>query len=168
LVMIIGLYLRWRIMFYVMLTGAVLGLIGSIGSLTFAGQSLPGLIGGMVGVGLSFANAVLMIKLGQEFRVQQRVRLTLALDPGPKAGIDYLVRGRAYAANKMWALSAIHFRQAAGLMTTDINGLAGVAQTTAQLGDMELAQWALENALERRPDNDRVRRALASLQGKRE
>ncbi|MCJ7551478.1 MAG: hypothetical protein MUQ30_17550, partial [Anaerolineae bacterium] len=46
LVMIIGLYLRWRIMFYVMLTGAVLGLIGSIGSLTFAGQSLPGLIGG--------------------------------------------------------------------------------------------------------------------------
>jgi len=168
LVMIIGLYLRWRIVFYLMLAGAVLGLIGSIGSLAFAGQSLPGLIGGVVGVGLSFANAVLMIKLEQDFRVQQRVRLTLALDRGPKTGMDYLVRGRAYGANKMWALSAIHFRQAAGLMMADIDGLAGIAQTTAQLGDMDLAQWALENALERRPDNDRVRTALASLLGERE
>ncbi len=68
----------------------------------------------------------------------------------------------------MWALSAIHFRQAAGLMMSDINGLVGVAQTTAQLGDMELAQWALESALERQPDNDRVRTALASLKEKRE
>lgn len=168
LVMIVGLYLRWRIMFYVMLAGAVLGLISSIGSLAFAGQSLPGLIGGIVGVGLSFANAIFTIKLEQEFRVKQRVRLTLALDRGLKTGMDYLVRGRAYAANGMWALSAIHFRRAAGLMTAGIGGLAGVAQMTARLGDMGLAQWALENALERQPDNGRIRAALASLKGERE
>ncbi len=168
LVMIVGIYLRWRIMFYLMLAGAVVGLISSIGSLAFARQSLPGLISGIVGVGLSFASAVLMIKLEQDFRVQQRVRLALTLDRGLNTGMDYLLRGRAYAANKMWALSAIHFRQADGLTTTDINGLAGVAQTAAQLGDMELAQWALENALERRPDSNRVRKALASLQGERE
>jgi len=166
--MIIGVYLRRRIVFYLMLTGAVLGLISSIGSLAFAGQSLPGLIGGIVGIVLSFANAVLMIKLEQDFRVPQRVRLTLALDHGLDTGMAYLLRGRAYAAEKMWALSAIHFRQAAGLMMSDINGLVGVAQTTAQLGDMELAQWALESALERQPDNDRVRTALASLKEKRE
>jgi len=168
LVIIIGLYLRWRIIFYLMLAGAVLGLISSIGSLAFAGQSLPGLIGGIVGIGLSFANAVLMIKLEQDFRVRQRVRLTLELDRGLDSGMAYLGRGRAYAANKMWALSAIHFRQAAGLMAASIDGLAGVAQTTAQLGDMGLAQWALENALERQPDNDRVRVALASLREERE
>ena len=167
LVMIIGVYLRWRIMFYLMLAGAVLGLVSSIGSLAFAGQSLPGLIGGIVGVGLSFANAVLMIRLEKDFRIQ-RTRLTLVLDPGLKTGMDYLVRGRSYAANKMWALSAIHFRQAAGLMMADIDGLAGVAQTTAQLGDMDLAQWALENALEREPDNHRVSTALASLQAEPE
>jgi len=168
LVMVIGIYLRWRIMFYLMLAGAVLGLISSIGSLAFAGRSLPGLIGGIVGVGLSFANAVLMIKLEQDFRAQRRVRVTLTLDRGPNTGMDYLLRGRAYAASKMWALSAIHFRRASGLMTLGIDGLAGVAQTTAQLGDMDLAQWALENALEREPDNHRVRTALASLQAEPE
>ncbi len=92
--MIIGVYLRRRIVFYLMLTGAVLGLISSIGSLAFAGQSLPGLIGGIVGIVLSFANAVLMIKLEQDFRVPQRVRLTLALDHGLNTGMAYLLRGR--------------------------------------------------------------------------
>lgn len=167
LVFVVGLYLRWRIMYYLMLANAVIGLMGSIASMAFTGGSLPGLIGGLFGVAMSFANAVIMLKLEQDFQVQ-RLRIHLALDKGVPDGMGYLQRGRAYAASKMWALAAIHFRQAAAQLPASPDGLIGIAQSTVKIGDRELAQWALEGALERDPDNHRIVAALEALTAREE
>ena len=158
----LALFLRWRVVTYLLLASGLLGLIGGIGALALLEPRWLAISAGVVGIGVALAVIVLALRLDDDFRTR-RVRRVLTLDPGLKTGMDCLVRGRAYGRQGDWALAAIHFRRAAGLMPTSIDGLLGVARVARQLHDPVLARWALASAEERRPHDARVQAALASL-----
>ena len=154
------LFLRRRVVTYLLLASGLLGLVGGIAALALLEQRTLALLIGAVGIGVALATMMLAIKLDDDFR-SQRVRLGLVLDQGLRTGMDYLLRGRAYARQGDWALAAIHHRRAAGLMPNSVDGLLGVARAGVQLHDLALARWALTSAEERRPDHPEVQAALA-------
>ncbi len=158
----LALFLRWRVVTYLLMASGLFGLIGGIGALALLEPRWLAVAVGVVGIGVALAVIVLALRLDDDFRTR-RVRRALAIDPGLKTGMDYLVRGRAYGRQGDWALAAIHFRRAAGLMPASIDGLLGVASVAHQLHDPVLARWVLASAEERRPHDARVQAALASL-----
>lgn len=162
LVMTIGLYARWRAIFYLLLINSVLGLVVSIGSIARLGDNLVALIGGIAGLLISLAIVVLVIKLEDDFRVRKE-RLTLGLDRKLTSGTDYLLRGRLYAQKGMWALAALHFRRSAALSTFSTDGYIELARACIHLKDVDLAQWALEQAASRQPDDQRIQEAAEML-----
>ena len=163
----LALYLRWPPVFYLLLGSSVLGLAGSIGGIALLGQTPIALAGGVLGIAMSVASVILVIKLEDDFRVR-RERLLLAPDAGLKTGMDYLLRGRHYARSGVWGLAALHFRRAAALMPNTIDGLLGVAQAGGRLKDWDLSRWALESALERQPDDERITEAIELLKAGRQ
>lgn len=167
LVVTLGLFLRWPIIFYGMLVSALIGVVTSLGGIAVAGGSPLALIGGVIGIAIAVANVVIVLQLEDDFKVQ-RGRLLLSLDPGLKTGFDYLRRGRSYASRRMWAQAALHFRRAAALMPNQVDGLTGLAHACGQLGDLALAEWALETALERIPDHPQIKPALETLRQRRQ
>ncbi|MBN1249805.1 MAG: tetratricopeptide repeat protein, partial [Anaerolineae bacterium] len=166
LVVTIGLFFRWPIVFYGMLVSSLIGLVSSLGGIAITDHNVAALIVGAVGIALAVANVVIVLQLEDNFKVR-RSRLLLGLDPGLKTGFDYLGRGRTYASRKMWAQAALHFRRAAALMPNQVDGLAGLAQACSLLGDLDLAEWALETALTRIPDHPQIKEALAALRRRR-
>jgi hypothetical protein len=163
----VGLFLRWPVIFYGILGSALLALVGSLAGIAFAEGNLPALGISAIGITLAVANAAIVLKLKDEFKIR-RVRLLLRLDPGLKTGMDTLRRARTYASHGMWGLAALHFRRAAALMPAQVDGLAGLAEACRQLGDVELAEWALDNALERIPDHPRLQAELDALRQQNE
>ena len=162
----IALYLRRPPVFYLLLASSVLGLAGSIGGIALLGQQPLALAAGALGIVVAVGTLILAIRLEDDFRIQRRRRL-LALDPGLRSGVDYLVRGRHYARAGIWGMAALHFRRAAALMPNVIDGLLGVAQAGGHLSDLELSRWALESALERQPGDKRIKEAVEFLKSER-
>lgn len=158
----IGLFFRWPVIFYGMLGSALLVLVGSLAGIAFAEGNLLALGVSAIGIALAIANVAIVLKLEDDFKIR-RVRLLLRLDPGLKTGMDTLRRGRTYASHAMWGQAALHFRRAAALMPAQVDGLVGLAKASKELSDLDLAEWALENALERIPDHPRLQAELEAL-----
>ncbi len=158
----IALYLRWTPVYYLMLVGAGLGLIGSIAGLASIPAFEGSLFAGVLGILLSLSTLAMVIKLESDFRKTRR-RLYLDIDPDLKEGIAYLIRGRQYARKGMWALAVIHLRRANGLMLYDAGRYLATAVACSYLGDYELARIVLEDAQRIDPDNTRIQEALVVL-----
>jgi tetratricopeptide (TPR) repeat protein len=156
IVMTVGLYARWRTIFYLLLANSIVAFVGSAAGVALLGDNLVALAGGITGLLLSVAIVITVIKLEGDFRVRQE-RLTLGLDRQLKSGTDYLLRGRLYAQKGLWALAALHFRRAAALSSFSPDGCLALARACVRLEDLDLARWALEEARARRPDDQRIR-----------
>lgn len=161
----IALYMRWRPVFYMMLVSAILGLAGSIASLAFVPSFVGSLFAGVIGILLSLGTLVLVIKLETDFRKTRR-RLYLNVDNDVKEGVGFLLRGKQYARKGMWALAAIHFRRAIGLMPYQEGAYLATAVACANLDDYALARAVLEDALDNDPDNSRLNQALDIVKSK--
>ncbi len=112
IVVLIGLLKRWRVIFYLFLVQAVLylGLVGSVilvmGLESIMSVVICGLPLGLIAVTQLF----LVFNLGEDFAFDEE-RLLMEVDPDD-LGRTLMEKGAEYAKKKMWALAALHFRQA--------------------------------------------------------
>jgi tetratricopeptide (TPR) repeat protein len=147
-----GLYLCWKPVYYLLLVNAVIELLLALVSFGLVEGIAPGLIG----IGMAAVTAVLTLQLGADFETERR-RILLRLDRGLKSGPDYLARGNLYNQRRMWGLSAIHLRMAAGLMPVRLDVQAMLATTYIRLGRYDSAERVVAKAEEITPDDQRVR-----------
>jgi hypothetical protein len=167
LVMTVGLYARWRMIFYLLLGNSLLAFVAAITGMAFMGDNLLALVGSGVSLVLSIAIVIVVLQLEGDFQVRKE-RLTVGLDRQLNSGTEYLLRGRLYAQKGLWTLAVLHFRRAAALSTFTADGHIALARACLHLNDFDLARWALEEAQARRPDDQRIRDVAALLAQERE
>lgn len=160
----VALYLRWTPIFYLLLGNAVLSLLASIiGLVIFASQGLFAIFGGIFGVLVSVVTFVIVLKLEDDFK-KNKWRILLKVDGDIKDGMAFLIRGRRYADQKMWARAAVHFRRAAALLPYQTDGHIAAATSCIRLKDYALAGHILKNAQEIDPEDARIAELIALLE----
>jgi len=159
----VALYLRWPPMFYLMLISAVLDLLASvIGVALNAANGLLPILAGSVGVIVSVLSFMLVIRLEDDFK-RDTVRVILKVDEGIKDGFAYLLRGRLYAAQQMWARAALHYRRAAAMLPYQTDGHIATATACIKLKNYELAAHILREAQRINPEDAQVSELLEMI-----
>jgi tetratricopeptide (TPR) repeat protein len=164
LAVLIGLYLRWRPVFYLFLLSALLTLgLAVVGMII--GLSLPG--GGTVfnqgmavtcsggGVIVAFLMFLLVLQITDDFFFDEQ-RLLLRQDRDATNGPALLDSGRRYAKQSMWAMAAIHLRRATGLMPQRIDTHLALSAAYLNLKRHDLAASALEAARNINPNHPQI------------
>lgn len=160
----VALYLRWPSIFYLMLGGAALGLAASIVELgIYAARGPFAIVGGIFGVLISIVIFVVVLKLEDDFKKSRR-RILLRMDKDIKDGMAFLIRGRHYAEQGMWARAAVHFRRAAGMLPYQTDGRVAAATACIRLKDYPLAMHLLKSAQEIDPEDARIAKLLALVE----
>lgn len=160
LTMFIGLYLRWKPIFFMLLFSSLLTFV-----LAGAGMALHqeiGLTCGGGGVILALLMALLLFQLEDDFFFDEK-RILLSVDRGAKRGLDFFVHGRRYARQKMWAMAAIHLRRAVAWLPGQIDCHLELAVAYTYLKRYDLAAEALAAARRINPDDPRVEELAALL-----
>jgi tetratricopeptide (TPR) repeat protein len=161
---LVGLYLRWKPVFYLFLINAFVMLGAAITSLSI-GLGLPGeaivinqrtgaLCGGG-GIILALMMFLLVLQIADDFFFDQK-RLLLRPDRDATNGPAFLSSGRAYASRQMWAMAAIHLRRAVGQMPRQIDCHLELSVAYFNLNRYELAANALEEARHINPNDPQV------------
>ena len=147
----VGLYLRWRPVYYVLLVDASCWLLAAVASMIL-GQ---GIISGVTGVVLAVAKLLLVFQLEDDFAWKGR-RILLRLDRGLSRGADFLARGSFYAKRRMWAMAAIHLRRAVGSLPGRLDCHTALAIAYIRLEYYDRAARALAEASRISPGDTRV------------
>lgn len=153
LTMLVGLYARWKPIYYLYWLGAVAALVVSLVEMFL--WPGPGLIAGGVGVLFALLMFSLVFRLEDDFKVERK-RLLLRLDRGLGNLADFLLQGDLYARQKMWALAAIHLRRAVGYAPAQLEPRVSLALAYAHLKRYDLSARELEEADRISPGNPRV------------
>ncbi len=112
---LIGLFVRWPIVYYLLLAQAVIEILGAVLSLV----SSPSICS-LFPVALSIGWLVLIFQLEDEFLVEKR-RILMEIDPR-MTNVDSLVRKAAtYNEQGMWAAAALCLQRALGLQHTRVD-----------------------------------------------
>ncbi len=165
LLLCVGILLRWPVVFYLLLAQAVLGFFLSVmGVLSSPGPFA--LVPGIVGVLISLGIFLFVLRLADDF-LKDRRRILLQMDRGLHTGEAYMTRGQLYASNKMWALAAVHFHRAAGMLEPRPAGHLALAQACIHLGEYDLAAQALEAVQRLAPGIPQLAELTALLEAKR-
>ncbi len=160
----VALYVRWPPVYYLMLGNAVLGLLGSVLGLVFnLSQGALAVVFAGIGALSSMFTFGLVLQLGDDFKMDRR-RMLLQVDQGITSGMAYLLRGRQYAAGKMWALAALHFRRAAGLMPYQTDAYIATAIACVHLKANMLARHALQQARDSNPNDAQIAEVMKLLE----
>jgi hypothetical protein len=160
LMVLIGLYLRWKPIFYLFLISALLALVlGGAGMLL--GQGL-GLICSGGGVILALLMFLLLLQLEDDFFFDEK-RLLLRVDRSAKKGLDFLASGRRYMRRKMWVMAVIHLRRAVAWLPDWIDSHLELAAAYIGLKRYDLAAKALAEARRISPDDPQVEELTALL-----
>jgi hypothetical protein len=164
LAVLVGLYLRWKPVFYLFLINAFLMLGTAIAGLSI-GLSLPGeaivinqRVGALCGGGgivLALMMFLLVLQIADDFFFDQK-RLLLRPDRDATNGPALLSSGRTYASRQMWGLAAIHLRRAVGQMPHQIDCHLALSVAYLNLKRYELAASALEEARRINPNHSQV------------
>ncbi len=159
----VALYLRWPPIFYLMLISAVLNLLTSVISAVLnVNNGLLAIVAGGVGIIVSILTFMLVLRLEDDFK-QDTVRVLLKVDEGIKDGFGYLLRGRLYAGQKMWARAALHYRRAAALLPYQTDGHIAAATACIKLKNHQLATYILQEAQRINPEDAQVKELLALI-----
>ena len=150
LAILIGLYLRWKPLYYIMLASAVLQVIGSLLSM-LAQAIIPGLVGVILAV-LQFG---MVLQMEDDFMTDQ-IRILLRLDENAKGTTGLLMRGRLYAGQGMWALAAIHYRRAAATVRNQTTAHLALAAACIKLHEYDLAASTLAEARVMLPNDPKI------------
>jgi tetratricopeptide (TPR) repeat protein len=170
LLVMVGLYLRWKPVFYLYLANALLALgsavvgmamgLGSLAEEGSPGQGV-GLICGGGGLILGLLMFFLVLQIVDDFFLDEK-RLLLRLDRDATNGPALLNSGQRYAKRAMWAMAAIHLRRAAGLMPHQVDPHLALTVAYLNLKRYDLATGALEEARRIAPNHPQVE-YLASM-----
>ena len=116
--MLVGLYKRWRPIFYLFLLNSILALAAAaaIFFLLGSGAIFCGAPLALLGIIQFF----LILNLGEDFTFD-KYRILLRADRDLRTGLNFLDRGHSYARQKMWGLAAFHFRRASLQLTDDLD-----------------------------------------------
>ncbi len=160
LMVLIGLYLRWKPIFYLFLISALLTLVlGGAGMLL--GQGVVLICSGS-GVILALLMFLLLLQLEDDFFFDEK-RILLRVDRSAKKGLDFLASGRRYMRRKMWAMAVIHLRRAVSWLPEWIDGHLELAAAYIGLKRYDLATKALAEARRISPDDPQVEELTALL-----
>ncbi len=160
LVIAVGLYMRWRPIFYLFVLNCFVEVV-----LAFASWSLsqgPGLITGGVSLGWAMLGFYLIFRIEDDFYLEER-HVPLLLDREAKHGPALVNRGQVYVRRKMWALAAIHFRKACGLMPGRLDCRLALVAAYIKLKQYGLAATALAEARRTAPGDPQVEEVAALL-----
>jgi tetratricopeptide (TPR) repeat protein len=147
----VGLYFRWKPVYYLLFADAGIGLITSL--LAFAaGMDL--FLGG-TNLGLAVARLMLIFQLGGDFEWDKR-RILLRTDRGLKSSVEYLTRADFYNKQKMWALAVVHMRSALGLVPDQLSCHMALVVAYIRLKKYDLAERALAQARRISPGEPRI------------
>jgi tetratricopeptide (TPR) repeat protein len=175
LAVVIGLYLRWRPVFYLFLVNGLLSLASAIAGMVIS-LGLPGdgpILNARVGIFCSGGALIwalfmllMVLRIEDDFFLDEK-RLLLRRDRDATNGPALLDSGRRYAKQKMWAMAVIHLRNAAVLMPHQIECHLALAAAHINLKRYELAASALEVARRIAPDDARLHQLEEILAGRR-
>jgi len=164
LVVMAGLYLRWKPVFYFYLVNALLILASAFAGIAISlsvsteGAAFGPRVGGMCSGGgliLGLLMFFLILQLEDDFFFDKK-RLLLRPDRDATNGPALLSSGRYYAKRKMWAMAAIHLKRATGHMPHQIDPYLALAAAYLNLERYDLAADALQEARHIDPSNPQV------------
>ncbi len=175
LVVLVGLYLRLRAVFYLFLVNALL-MVGSGIAGTGIGLRLPSeaavlnqrtgaLCGGGV-VLLGVLMFLLLLQIEDDFFFAEK-RLLLRPDRDATNGPALLSSGRHYAKSKKWAMAVIHLRRAAAQMPHQVDPHLALSVAYLNLKRDKLAAGALEEARRIDPDHSQIEHLTNVLMSQR-
>lgn len=172
---IVGLYLRWKPIFYLFLISAVLTLGSAVAGVAI-GMGLPNegvILNPRIGVLCSGGGVIsalmmffLVLQIEDDFFFDE-YRLLLRRDRDATNGPALLDSGRRYARHNMWAMAVIHLRRAVALMPHEIGCHLALSVAYLNLKRYELATSALEEARHIDPHDPQVERLAALLTKRR-
>jgi tetratricopeptide (TPR) repeat protein len=175
LVMIVGLYLRWKPIFYLFLVNVLLMLVSAVAGMAIGlglpseGMILNQRVGVMCGGGgliLALLMFLLVLQIADDFFFDEK-RLLLRPDRDATNGPALLDSGRRYARLHMWAMAVIHLRRAVGLMPPQIDTHLALSVAYLNLQRYELAASALEEARRINPNDPQVEHLTTMLTSRR-
>jgi tetratricopeptide (TPR) repeat protein len=175
LAVMVGLYLRWKPVFFLFLVNAllVLGLaiVGMAIGLSLSGEGAVvspgvGIVCGGGGLILGLLMFLLVLQLEDDFFFDEK-RLLLRPDPDATNGPALLGSGYRYAKREMWAMAAIHLRRATSYMPHQIDPYLALAAAYLNLRRYDLAAGATQEARRIDPDNPQVERLTTILDSQR-
>ncbi len=170
LIVLIGLYMRWRLAFYLFLVSTALGLFWTVANviMSFSPDSAFTLAGGSslvcsgVNVVVALARLMLAFQIQEDFEFE-RERMLLRLDPDVSSGTMILARGHEYAKRKMWGMAAFHMRRAVLAMPNQSGPRIALTLAYIRLERYDLAAHSLAEARRISPDNAHVQELQAVL-----
>jgi tetratricopeptide (TPR) repeat protein len=175
LAVLVGLYLRRKVIFYLFLISPLLVLGFAIAGMAIGlgspGEEIAlnrrmGLMCGGSGVILALLMFLLVLQIEDDFFLDDQ-RLLLRRDRDATNGPALLNSGQRYARRNMWALAAIHLRRAVGLMPHQIEGHLALAVAYLNLKRDELAASALAEARRISPGDPQVEHLASVLVSRR-
>jgi hypothetical protein len=157
---LVGLYQRWKPVFYLFLVSALLMLASATAALVIIPSNARICGGG--GVILALLMLLLLLQLEDDFFFDER-RLVLRVDRDATNGPALLASGQRYAQRAMWAMAAIHLRRATSKMPYEV--ACHLLLTTAYIGlkRYDLAEKTLSEARRLSPDDPQIEKLAAVL-----
>jgi tetratricopeptide (TPR) repeat protein len=158
-VVLVGLYMRWRLFWYLFMANAGLGMLLAVAVMLIS----QNIIGGGVTMLLSLLMVFLAFQLQDDF-FYKKSRIVLQVDRSARSGADYLAHARHYAREHMWALAIIHYQRAAGAMVNHAEPLLALALCYIQVRRYDRAASTLAEAARIDPANPGVADVAAMLE----
>jgi tetratricopeptide (TPR) repeat protein len=163
---LLGLYFRWKPVFYLLVIDAGLGLLLTVANviLSLSLQAAPVSLFACGGMNLLAAAARLFLafQLEDDFAFE-RQRILLRADRDVKSVPMLLARGHEYIKRKAYALAALHLRRAVAMSPDRTDGRAALTLTYLKLKRHDAARWALDEARRADPDAPQIAELQALL-----
>jgi tetratricopeptide (TPR) repeat protein len=175
LAVMIGLYLRWKPVFFLFLVNALLvlgfaivGMAVGLGSSSEGAVVSPGvgIVCGGGGLILGLLMFLLVLQLEDDFFFDEK-RLLLRPDPDATNGPALLDSGYRYARQEMWAMAAIHLRRATSHMPHQMEPYLALVAAYLNLRRYDLAADATQEVRRIDPNSPQVERLTAILASQR-
>ncbi|MBN1581296.1 MAG: hypothetical protein JXA89_11390 [Anaerolineae bacterium] len=153
LAMLVGTYLRWKPIFYLLLGGAGVRMALSIAAIAFG--RYYGIICGGAGALFTIGSFFVIFSLEDDFW-SDRERIYFNIGRKFTGGVSLIAQGRAYAKQNMWALAALYLRAGVAKVPDQIPGYVKLATAYMHLKRFELAQDTIDQARGVEPDHPHI------------
>ncbi len=150
LALALGLYLRWRPVYYLFMVDSAIGVASAVVALRF-----QLLVLGVVSFLFSLGRFVMVLQLGGDFEMQRK-RILFRTDRGLKESVEYMTRADYYNRQKMWGLATLHIRAALGLIPNRLDCHMALVVAYIRLKRHDMAEYALAQAKRLAPGDPRL------------
>jgi tetratricopeptide (TPR) repeat protein len=160
--LLVGMYLRWKPVFYVLLGGVAIRFAVSVVAMVLG--AYYGLLCGGFGVLASVGAFVVLMSIEDDFTWDTE-RVRFVLDRKSTGGVSRLTRARTFSERGMWALAVLYLRAAVVKMPGQVVGHTRLAHAYMQLDRPDLAREALQDARRIDPNDPGIAELVALLDG---